>query len=150
MTATTHLSQPARFGRLENRRYDFHWVLDRVPHALGLCRQYQQDALQYTFPGLVGGMDGSACVRTDRMGAGFALGPENTPPAVFSTSRRTCFFLTSGDCESPALLETRSRKFPRSVRPANIQRLQYLVSLISPYEMGKVGIPATTPRHIVF
>ncbi len=59
-----------------SRRYDFHWCLDQVPQALGLYRQYQQDARQNTFSGLVGGTDGSACVRTDTsdtMGASFAL-----------------------------------------------------------------------------
>ena len=71
-------------GDWTSRRYDFHWCLGRVPPALGLYRQYQQDARQYTFAGLVGGTDGSACVRTDRMGAGFALGIERIPLLQFS------------------------------------------------------------------
>ena len=73
-------------GDWSNRRYDFHWChdSDRVPPTLCLYRQFQQDALQYTFPGLVGGTDGSACMRTDRMGAGFALGTERKPLLQFS------------------------------------------------------------------
>jgi ribonuclease HI len=71
-------------GDWSGRRYDFHWCNDRVPPALRLYRQFQQDALQYTFTGLVGGTDGSACMRTDRMGAGFALGTERIPLLQFS------------------------------------------------------------------
>ncbi len=42
-------------GDWSSRRYDFHWCKDRVPPALRLYRKFQQDALQYTFTGLVGG-----------------------------------------------------------------------------------------------
>jgi hypothetical protein len=71
-------------GNCTSRRYDFHWCLDRIPPALGFYCQYQQDARQYIFPGLVGGTDGSACVQTDRMGAGFSLGTERIPLLQFS------------------------------------------------------------------
>jgi hypothetical protein len=36
------------------------------------------------FPGLVGGTDGNACVWTDRIGAGFALGNERITLLQFS------------------------------------------------------------------
>jgi hypothetical protein len=45
-------------GDWSSRRYDFHWCNDRVPPALRLYRQFQQDALQYTFIGLVGALMG--------------------------------------------------------------------------------------------
>ncbi len=41
-------------------------------------------ANQYTFPGLVGGTDGSAGVQTERMGVGFTLGNEIIPLLQFS------------------------------------------------------------------
>ena len=76
----------AALGDWTGRRYDFHWCIDRVPRALRLYRQHQQDARQYTFQGLVGGTDGSANERTGRMGAGFAVGIDEEPLMTYSAS----------------------------------------------------------------
>ena len=76
----------AALGDWTGRRYDFHWCIDRVPRALKLYREHQQDARQYTFQGLIGGTDGSANIRTDRMGAGFALGRQKEPLMTYYAS----------------------------------------------------------------
>ena len=59
----------AALGDWTGRQYDFHWCIDRVPKALRLYREHPQDTQQYTFQGIVGGMDGSAKERTGCMGA---------------------------------------------------------------------------------
>ena len=56
-------------GDWTGRRYDFHQDGEQVSEALVLYRHHQQDALQYTFHGLVGGIDGSWNIRTEEMGA---------------------------------------------------------------------------------
>ena len=74
----------ASLGDWTGRRYDFHWCTGTASTALNLYRRHQQDALQYTFQGLVGGTDGSANLRTEQMGAGFAIGRERQPLLTFS------------------------------------------------------------------
>ena len=76
----------AALGDWTGLRYDFHWCIDRVPKALRLYREHQQDARQYTFQGLVGGTDGGANIRTDRIGAGFALGRQKEPLMTYYAS----------------------------------------------------------------
>ena len=78
----------AALGDWTGRRYDFHWCIDRVPKALKLYREHQQDARQCTFQGLVGGTDGSANRRSNRMGAGFALGRQKEPLMTYYASVR--------------------------------------------------------------
>ena len=60
--------------------------MDRLPKGLRLYREHQQDARQCTFQGLVGGTDGSANIRSDRMGAGFALGRQKEPLMTYYAS----------------------------------------------------------------
>ncbi len=57
----------------ESPQYDFHWHEDPVPPPLVLYRIYQQDALRATWQGLVAGTDGSADLRSERMGMGPSL-----------------------------------------------------------------------------
>jgi len=71
-------------GDWSGRRYDFHHDGTQIPEALCLYRKHQQDALQYTFQGLVGATDGSANIRTEEMGAGFAMGHGRDPLLTFS------------------------------------------------------------------
>ena len=71
-------------GDWSGRRYDFHQDGEQIPEALFLYRKHQQDALQYTFQGLVCATDGSANIRTEEMGAGFAIGHGRDPLLTFS------------------------------------------------------------------
>ncbi len=72
--------------------------------ALNLCRRHQQDALQYTFQGLVGGTDGSPNLRTEQLGAGFAIGSERQPLLTFSVPVRGPYFPLRA--EAVSLLQT--------------------------------------------
>ena len=55
-----------------------------VPPPLTIYRQHQQDAMKATWEGLVAGTDGSVDGRSERMGAGYAIGAQPVPIRVFS------------------------------------------------------------------
>ncbi len=114
-----------------------HWVIGQAGGTsfTGVWVEYHQhsdcivntsrtrDARQYTVPGLVGGTDGKACVQTDRMGAGFALGNERIPLLQFLAPVGGLVSSLGAEAASllhflrrvPALLETSSRTIPRQV-----------------------------------
>jgi hypothetical protein len=81
-TSASKLRQ--HLNRWESRQYDFHWHEDPVPPPLVLYRKYQQDAIRATWQGLVAGTDGSVDLRSERMGAGYAIGDGPIPIRAFS------------------------------------------------------------------
>ena len=78
-TATSELRQPR--NRWERHQYDFHWHDEPVPPPLTIYRTHQQDAMKATWVGLVAGTDGSVDKRSERMGAGYAIGARLSLPA---------------------------------------------------------------------
>ncbi len=98
------------------------------------------------FTGLVGGTDGLACMRTDRMGAGFALGTEKIPLLQYSAP-------VGGPVSSMRTGAASLLQFLRRVRaifPDHHDLLIFidcLVLLDILMKWGKFGIPATTARH---
>ena len=83
-TAASELRQHR--NRWKSHQYDFHWHWydEPVPPPLTTYRQHQQNALKATWEGLVAGTDGSVDVRSERMGAGYAIGAHPVPIRVFS------------------------------------------------------------------
>ena len=65
-------------------RYAFHWCASPVPARLNLYRQHQQDALRYSWDGLVAGTDGSVDLRAELMGAGYVVGADPVPLMTLS------------------------------------------------------------------
>ena len=63
---------------------DFHWHVDPVPLALKLHRKHQQDALRFSWVGLVAGTDGSVDIPSEKMGAGYVVGDAPIPLRVLA------------------------------------------------------------------
>jgi ribonuclease HI len=100
VTQLWHLSKPAESDwrpdvprpetvrhRMEGRghyRFSFHWCEDAVPARLQYYRQHQQDALRYSWDGVIAGTDGSVDERTESMGAGYVVGVDPTPDMTLS------------------------------------------------------------------
>ena len=61
----------------------FHCKENLVPPLLLFHRQHQQDALRHDWDGLIAGTDGSVDERTERMGAGYAVGADSEPIMTF-------------------------------------------------------------------
>ena len=71
-------------NRWERPQYDFHWHDEPIPPPLTIYRTHQQDAMKATWVGLVAGTDGSVDKRSERMGAGYAIGAQPVPIRVYS------------------------------------------------------------------
>ena len=65
-------------------RFSFHWCDSEVPPRLRYYRQHQQDALRYSWDGLIAGTDGSVDEKTERMGAGYVVGVDPIPTMTLS------------------------------------------------------------------
>ena len=66
-------------GSWAEPRFDFHWREDPIPRALQSYRARQQDAVQYSWQGLIAGTDGSVHYQQERMGAGYVVGIDPIP-----------------------------------------------------------------------
>ena len=73
--------------RMEGRghyRFSFHWCEHAVPARLQYYRQHQQDALRFSWDGMIAGTDGSVDEKTESMGAGYVVGADPTPHMTLS------------------------------------------------------------------
>ena len=73
--------------RMEGRghyRFSFHWCEHAVPARLQYYRQHQQDALRYSWDGVIAGTDGSVDEKTESMGAGYVVGVDPIPHMTLS------------------------------------------------------------------
>ncbi len=75
---------PSLFGNWDTRRYDFHFFTGTAPTVLQKYWEGRQDALRLTWAGHIGGTDGGVRWQAELIGAGYSLGTERIPTAVFA------------------------------------------------------------------